>query len=185
MSSGLFVLRVVLGLLLAGHGTQKLFGWWGGHGPEATGKFMDSLGHRPGRRMAMTAGIAETGGGLLVALGLFSPIGNAVIVAVMLVAATAHAENGLWNDERGFELPIFYATTAAALALTGPGSASLDAAIGWHSDAILGVVGVLLGAAAALVRISGARAVLDRESAAAPAPADHDAERSTPTRRAA
>ncbi len=101
MSTGLLAGRLVLGLLLAGHGAQKLFGWFGGHGLAGTGAFFESLGFRPGRAFAAAAALSELGGGLLIALGFLGPVGPALIVAVMIVAAlTVHWGHG---DLRGLQ----------------------------------------------------------------------------------
>lgn len=74
--------------LFIGHGTQRLFGWFGGHGPAGTGGMLESLGFRPGRPLAVVTGLAEAGGGLLVALGLLTPLGAAAIIGVMATALT-------------------------------------------------------------------------------------------------
>jgi len=129
----LFVLvaRLVLGALFFGHGTQKLFGWFGGYGPEGTGGFFESLGLRPGRQHAMSAGVAEAGGGALLALGLATPAASAAITGVMATAIrTVHQPNGPWVTDNGWEYPA--AIIAAVLAITeaGPGAISLDAALG-------------------------------------------------------
>jgi putative oxidoreductase len=132
MDAGLFVGRVVLGLLMAGHGAQKLFGWFGGYGLNGTGGFLESLGFRPGRAFAAAAAISELGGGLMTALGLFGPVGPALIVSVMIVAAvTVHWAHGLFAQNNGIELPLLYGTVAAGLALTGPGAISLDSFFGF------------------------------------------------------
>lgn len=131
MDAGLVLGRFVLGLLMAAHGAQKLFGWFGGYGIAGTGGFFESVGFHPGRLFATAAGLGEFAGGVLVALGLFGPLGPALVLAVMIVAAiSVHWQNGLFAMSNGIELPLLYATGAAALALTGPGRYSLDALLG-------------------------------------------------------
>src|SRR5437588_7005794 len=104
MKLGLTALRWVIGGLFAGHGAQKLFGWFGGHGLEGTGKFFESIGLRPGRRHATAAGAAEAGGGVLLALGLFTPAAAATLIGVMSQAIRiVHLKNGPWVTEGGYE----------------------------------------------------------------------------------
>src|SRR5437764_24885 len=123
MSIGLFILRLVIGLLFMGHGAQKLFGTLGGGGPIGTGSHFESIGLRPGRRNALIAGLGEFGGGLLLLLGWFTPLGAALIIAVMVAAIwTVHAKNGLWATDGGFEYHLV--VIAAVFALAGVGSGS-------------------------------------------------------------
>ena len=132
MDLGLLVGRVVLGGLMAGHGAQKLFGWFGGYGLEGTGGFLEQLGFKPGRLFAAVAGTGEFVSGLLVAFGLFGPIGPALMLSVMIVAAfSVHWRHGIFAASNGIEVPLLYASGAAALALIGPGSYSVDAALGF------------------------------------------------------
>ena len=131
MDAGLLVARVVFGVLMAAHGSQKLFGWLGGYGIAGTGGFFESLGFKPGRLFALAAGLAEFGGGVLLALGLLQPVAAALIVSVMVVAAvTVHWQGGLFAMTNGVEVPLLYAAAGAALGLTGPGAYSVDAALG-------------------------------------------------------
>jgi putative oxidoreductase len=150
MDTGLLVLHVLAGLLVAGHGAQKLFGLFGGYGIEGTGGFMESLGLRPGRLQAIAAGTSELVGGLLIALGLLVPLGAALIVAVMVAATlTAHRGKPIWVTDGGAELPLVYATVVFALAAVGAGDISLDAVldldvagIGWALGALgVGLIG--------------------------------------------
>ena len=155
MELGLLIIHGVVGLLFAGHGAQKLLGWFGGAGLDGTGRAMEALGLRPGTPMAAAAGAGEFGGGLLLALGLFTPLAAALLVAVGVVAArTAHAGKGLWNAEGGWELVMVLAVVAVGLAFNGAGDWSLDAAIGWD------VAGLWWGVASALVGLAGGTGVL-------------------------
>ena len=131
MSIGILILRLVVGLTLAAHGAQKLFGWFGGYGLAGTGGFLEQLGFVPGRRNALFAGLAEAVGGLLLALGFATPVAAALIVAVMLVATVSvHLKHGFFNQAQGYEYPLVLATAAIAVAFAGPGPVSLDAALG-------------------------------------------------------
>ncbi len=128
---GLLLARLI-GLGFAAHGTQKLFGWFGGHGLDGTGGFFESLGFRPGRLFAFAAGFGELAGGLLIALGLGGPIGPLFVIAVMTVATLAvHLRNGFFAGDNGYELPLAYGALAVVFAFTGYGAYSLDAAFGW------------------------------------------------------
>jgi len=134
MNEGLLLARVVAGLLMAAHGSQKLLGWFGGYGLTGTGQFFEALGFRPGRTFAALASLAEVSGGILLVLGLFGPIGPALILSVMIVAAIGvHWQGGLFATTNGIEVPLLYATIVAALALTGFGQFSLDAWLGLTS----------------------------------------------------
>ena len=131
MSIGLLILRLVVGLSLAAHGAQKLFGWFGGYGLAGTGQFLEQLGFRPGRRQAAQAGLAEALGGLFLAAGLLTPAAAAAVVAVMLVAAVSvHVKNGFFAQAGGYEYTLVLGAVALALAFTGPGALSADQALG-------------------------------------------------------
>jgi len=147
LSSGLLLARLVLGLLMVAHGTQKLFGWFGGYGLAGTAGFFESLGFRPGRVFVAAASLTEITGGLLLALGFLGPVGPALILSVMIVAAiSVHWKNGLFATGNGIEVPLLYATGAVALALTGPGLFSLDALLGlghlWTPEVVWGAIAV-------------------------------------------
>lgn len=151
MDLGILVLRATLGLILAAHGSRKLFGWFGGPGLAAAGQGFEGLGFFPGRRHAALAGSAEVGAGLLLTLGLLTPVAAAVIVSVMLVAAAAvHVRNGFFASVGGFEYNLLIGVAALTLAFTGPGAFSIDAWFGYS------VEGVWWGAGAAFAGIVGA-----------------------------
>lgn len=132
MNFALLVIRLVVGLFLVGHGAQKLFGWFGGHGLAGTGGFFENLGYRPGRPMAFFAGLGEAGGGALLALGLLTPLATVAVLGVMTNAiASVHVGKGPWATDGGWELPLTYAAVAAALSFGGPGRFSVDHLAGW------------------------------------------------------
>ena len=146
MGFGLLVLRLVVGALFIGHGTQKLFGWFGGYGVEGTGGFMESLGYRPGKRYAVLGGVAEAGGGLLLFLGLLTPLAAAAIIGMMINAIFAvHVEKGAWNQDGGYEFPLVLAVAAGAIALGDGGTASVDKLFGLNLGGLIGWLGILLG----------------------------------------
>src|SRR6266436_1621566 len=105
LNLGLLLIRVIFGLVMAAHGSQKLFGWFGGYGLAGTGGFFESLGFRPGRLFAALAGAGETFGGVLLALGFLGPVGPALVLSVMIVAAaTVHWHHGLFATSNGIEV---------------------------------------------------------------------------------
>ena len=129
MDGALLLLRVVVGLLVAGHGAQKLFGWFGGHGLAGFAGWLESMGFRPARGWAWLAGTAEFGGGLLFALGWLSPLGSIGIASSMLTAiARAHWPK-VWVTEGGLEHPLTNLAVVVAVGITGPGAYSLDAVL--------------------------------------------------------
>ena len=131
MKLGLAAVRVVVGLLFFGHGSQKLFGWFGGHGLEGTAGFFDQIGLKPGKRTALAAGAGEAGGGALLALGFLTPLGAAAIIGVMSQAVrTVHGPKGPWNQDGGWEYNAGLMAAAFAVADAGPGQWSLDHALG-------------------------------------------------------
>ncbi len=131
LSIGLLLVRIVIGLIMAAHGAQKLLGWFGGYGLRGTGQFFEQIGFQPGPAFAAAASISEIVSGLLVALGFLGPIGPALMISVMIVAAmTVHWEHGLFAANNGIELPLLYGITAFGLALTGLGQYSLDNRLG-------------------------------------------------------
>src|SRR6185369_3862065 len=100
--TGILLLRVVVGAVMAAHGAQKIFGWFGGYGLKGTGGFFETLGFRPGVAFAAAAGLSELGGGILLALGFFTPFGSAGVLASMLVAMiSVHMKNGFFAMTEG------------------------------------------------------------------------------------
>jgi putative oxidoreductase len=157
MKLGKLVTRVVIGSLFVGHGTQKLFGWFDGPGPDQTGEYFEATGLRPGRRHAMLAGAAEAGGGALLALGLFTPLATAALSGVMVTAIRkVHLEKGPWNTNGGYEYNLVLLAALMALADDGPGSASLDAALGTGVKGPAVAIGQLAaGVAGSQIAIAG------------------------------
>jgi putative oxidoreductase len=143
-------------LTIAAHGAQKLFGVWGGSGMTGWTQVVQRLRMRPARPLAWVAALSEFGGGLLLALGLLSPLGSLAIVGAMLVAiATVHLSKGFWVSKGGFEFNLTLIGAAIALAIAGPGAYSLDSALRIHlpepATLILGTIALIAGVAATLV----------------------------------
>lgn len=131
---GTTALRVGVGATLIAHGTQKLFGWFGGYGPTGTGQFLESIGFAPGKPSAIAAGLAEAGGGALLALGLATPAAGAAVAGNMAVAASTHTDNGFFVTSGGLEYPAVLGLIGASFAATGAGPLSLDQALGGRLD---------------------------------------------------
>ena len=131
MNLGKLALRGVVGPLFVGHGTQKLFGWFGGHGLEGTAGFFESgLGLRPGKRHATAAGLSEALGGALLTLGAATPVAASMIIGAMTTAIRkVHASKGPWVTEGGFEYNAVLIAAMVALAEAGPGAPSVDSAL--------------------------------------------------------
>jgi putative oxidoreductase len=176
MDLGRLLLRLTIGGTFFVHGTQKLFGWFGGYGPDGTGQFFESLGLRPGRRNAIAAGATEAGSGILMALGLAAPVAAAGLSAVMATAL----RTAVWNEgikPATGEHEVLLAAGALALTETGPGRPSLDAArgrerygLGWTLAALAA------GCAGSALAISmGQRQPASQEPAPTAAPATPEA----------
>jgi len=152
---GLLILRLVIGLTIAAHGAQKLFGWWGGPGMSKWTESVKRLRIRPAQPWAWVAAMSEFGGGLLFALGFLSPLGTLAIVGAMLVAiATVHLSKGFWVSKGGYEFNLAIIGGAAAIAFAGPGTYSLDNALGIHLtepvSLIVGTIALIIGVTVAL-----------------------------------
>jgi len=159
MALGLLILRLVVGLTLAAHGAQKLFGWFGGYGLKGTGGFLEQLGFVPGRRNALFAGLAELGGGLLLALGLATPLAAVLIISVMFVAiVSVHLKSGFFNHVQGYEYLLILGVVALSIVLMGPGPISLDAVLGIQDSGAAWAIGALVVAVAGgAVQLAGRR----------------------------
>ncbi|MFL0365416.1 DoxX family protein [Pseudobacillus sp. 179-B 2D1 NHS] len=130
MNAGLLIIRLAIGLSFAGHGAQKLFGWFGGHGIKGTGGFFESIGMKPGVTMAVLAGLAELIGGALFVLGLLTPLAAVIIAGTMVVAILkVHGPNGYWATENGYEYNLMIIAVVIGVALIGSGQYALDAII--------------------------------------------------------
>jgi putative oxidoreductase len=161
VTAGLLVLRLVLGLIMAAHGVQKLFGWFGGPGLAGFAANLEDLGVRPGRVWAPVAAGVELGGGILVAAGLLTPVAALFLVGDLLIAIlTVHLTRGFWNRDGGYEFPLALIGGLVALSLVGPGNASLDHMIrltlpepaAWLVIVIVVLLGVVAAAASGRVQ---------------------------------
>jgi putative oxidoreductase len=131
MNAGRLIARLAIGGLFAGHGTQKLFGWFGGPGVEGTSQMMEGIEMRPARRNALAVGLSETVGGTLLALGALTPVAASLITGSMVTAIRkVHFRKGLWNTQGGYEYNLTLIAAVSALVETGPGSPSVDGALG-------------------------------------------------------
>jgi putative oxidoreductase len=135
MNIGRVLARVTIGGLFVGHGTQKLFGWFGGPGVEGTAGMMDKLEMRPARRNALAVGVTEAAGGALLVAGALMPVAAATLTGVMATAIRkVHFEKGLWNTGGGYEFNLTLVAAAIALVDTGPGKPSVDDSLGLKLD---------------------------------------------------
>ena len=161
--AALLILRLGVGLTFAAHGAQKIFGWWGGPGINAWKGAVANMGFRPVTLFAAISALAEFGGGLLLAAGLFTPLAGAVLVGQsMVIIGHVHWPKGFFNSKGGYEFPLVLAVGVIALVLTGAGAWSLDAAIGFSFDANLRVALVIVGIIGGLVSLAVPRLAPDR-----------------------
>lgn len=144
---GLLALRVGVGGTLLAHGTQKLFGLFGGGGIAGTTGAMQAMGFLPPKPSAVMAGLGETTGGALLALGAATPVGGAAAMSTMIAAGAVHKPAGFFNINGGFEYPYVLGLIGASLAITGPGHYSVDSVLedrlnqAWMPAAALTVLG--------------------------------------------
>ena len=167
MKIGRLLIRLVVGGLFIGHGSQKLFGWFGGPGPDGTEQMMYKIDMHPAGRQALAAGLTETAGGALLAAGLATPLAAASLTGVMLTAIRkVHAENGVWNTKGGYEYNLVLIAALLGLVDGGPGDMSADRALGIHGTGpawALAALGLGAGASALAVEL-GRSPVLDAQS---------------------
>jgi putative oxidoreductase len=160
LSSGLLVARMVLGSYMAAHGAQKLLGWFGGYGVAGTSQFFAQIGFRPARAFVIAAALTEIVSGVLVALGFLGPIGPALMLSVLIVAGVSvHWPNGFFLTSNGIEHTVIFAAGALALALTGPGLFSVDAALGleWLGSPGVALAAIALGIAGSVANLAARR----------------------------
>lgn len=132
MDEALLVLRVVFALMVFGHATQKLFGWFRGKGPAGTGAIFELSGLRPGKLMALTAGLLELASAVSIGFGFLTSLGAIALIGAMIVAASTLWHKGFWAHMGGMEVPFTYALLALFLAWAGPGAISVDYALAIH-----------------------------------------------------
>jgi putative oxidoreductase len=159
LDTGLLVLRLVVGVGLAAHGAQKLFGWWGGPGVRGLLGHLTHLRFRPAPLWVAGAIGTEIGGGLLLALGFLSPLGSVGVGAAMLMAIVAfHWGKGFFGQGGGIESPFLYLVAAATLGMTGPGSYSLDSLFKIAlPEPVTGIVAAALAVAGVAIGMAGRR----------------------------
>ncbi|MER5689699.1 DoxX family protein [Streptomyces sp. NPDC002205] len=163
MDAGLLVLRLVVGLLIAGHGVQKVSFRLGGHGLAGGTEEFRRDGFRGGRLTALVAGASQIGSGLFLAAGLLTPLAAMAAMGVMTVAGSVKWPKGLWVQNDGYEYPLVLVVVCAALALTGPGRWSADNALGVTPWPLwIAVAAIVLGPGCGLL----ARVVLHRAATA-------------------
>lgn len=167
MNFARLLLRLIVGGLFIGHGTQKLFGWFGGHGLDATSQMFEGMGMRPGRHNAIAAGATEAGGGAALALGFKTPVAAAGLISVMLTAINrVHLKNGPWAANGGYEYNLVLIGAVLALTEVGPGDLSVDHALGWEWSGpgwALAALGAGIGGAVGAHVLAGSQAAAPPE----------------------
>jgi putative oxidoreductase len=154
---GLLVVRIIVGGLFMGHGLGKLFGWFGQGGVDGTGAFFESVGYKPGKELAIAAGILELGAGAMLVLGFMIPLAAAIIIGDMMNAAWVKSSAGFWTADDGYEYEFVLIFLVLALAITGAGAYALDRNREWFRSRAGGVVvaivlGLISGIALLMVR---------------------------------
>ncbi|HVA86847.1 MAG TPA: DoxX family protein [Candidatus Saccharimonadales bacterium] len=167
IDTGLLILRLVVGLIFAAHGAQKMLGWWGGPGLAGWRGAMERMGLRPAAVWAVISALAELAGGLLFALGLLTPLVVAVLIAQSIViVGKVHLPRGFWNAKGGVEFPLSLAAGIVAIALTGPGADSLDRALNLRYSTSLQIAVITLGILGGLGTIALPRLIPTRRTTA-------------------
>ena len=152
--AGLLALRLVVFLVMAFHGTQKLYGWWDGGGLDRAERFFASQGFRPPRLMALVAAVTECAGALLIGFGALTAIGVAMLTGVLTNVVALHVRNGLDHRKHGCELELTILAGVVAIGLAGPGDWSLDHLLGTPTRPWLGITAVALGVLGGLVVVN-------------------------------
>jgi putative oxidoreductase len=151
----LFLIQLAVGLTFAAHGAQKVFGWWGGPGLTGWEGAMQHMGFRPARAFALTSAFVELGGGILLAVGLLSPLAAAALVAQsVVIIGHVHWANGFFSTRSGIEFPMLLGVGAAAIGLAGAGAISVDALLGVTFESWTRLGFVIAAIAAGLVALA-------------------------------
>jgi putative oxidoreductase len=168
MNVGRLIARITVGGLFVGHGTQKLFGWFGGPGLDRTSQMMGKLELRPERRNAVAAATAETAGGAMLALGALTPVAASLLTGTMITAIRkVHFPNGIWNTDGGYEFNLALIAAALAVVDCGPGSPSVDRALSIEAKGNAWTLASLAAGAAGSALVIGAARWRQEEAEAA------------------
>jgi putative oxidoreductase len=137
MDYGLLIIRLAVAVVMVFHGTEKLFGWWGGEGLDGAASFFGRMGIRPPRLMAFVAGLTETTGGVLFGLGAVTALAAAMLFGTLVNVLALHWRNGFSRRNNGFEYEFVLLAAAACIGFTGPGQLSADAVLGLPAGGVL------------------------------------------------
>jgi putative oxidoreductase len=151
MSLGSLILGLVVGLTMAAHGAQKMFGWFGGPGLAGMSSGIQNMGFRQAKRLSVLISVAELGGGLFIATGFLTPLGAAAVIGVMIAAiAIVHWRNGFFSTKGGYEFNLLLIAASEAIVIGGPGSYAIDSLLGWRLSGMgWGLISLTAGAVAA------------------------------------
>jgi Predicted membrane protein len=155
---GLLILRLVVGLTLAGHGAQKAFGWWNGPGLAAWQGALSRMGFQPVALWTVISIGAELVGGLAIAVGFLTPLAAAVLIGqAVVIIGKVHLSKGFWSGKGGIEFPLSLSAGALAIGLIGAGSVSIDNALGLGFSDLVRIGLLLAGALGGLAAIAASR----------------------------